>query len=134
MAVIESILWRLVWVRHRFFPVFDCFLKISFRLFVNYMHCISPNEPSNIFQIIMSEVPVYEAVLLNSQVISMSQVREPTWDYTILKCSSFIPRNCEAEFSQLFTRNIFNPHMHEIFPQLYCMKRVPGDPQKEMLN
>ena len=23
--------------------------------------------------------------------------------------------------------------MHEIFSQLYCMKRVLGDPQKEML-
>ena len=29
---------------------------------------------------------------------------------------------------------IINPHMHEIFLQLYCMKWVHGDPQKEMLN
>ena len=28
----------------------------------------------------------------------------------------------------------FNPHMHKIFSQIYCMKRVPGDTQKEMLN
>ena len=26
-----------------------------------------------------------------------------------------------------------NPHMHEIFLQLYYMKWVPKDPQKEML-
>ena len=28
----------------------------------------------------------------------------------------------------------FNPHMHKTFLQLYCIKRVLGDPQKEMLN
>ena len=28
----------------------------------------------------------------------------------------------------------FNPHMHEIFLQRYCMKWVPGDPLKEMIN
>ena len=29
---------------------------------------------------------------------------------------------------------VFNPHMHEIFLQLYCTKWVPGDSQKEILN
>ena len=28
----------------------------------------------------------------------------------------------------------FNPHMHEIFLQRYCMKWVPGDTLKEMIN
>ena len=28
----------------------------------------------------------------------------------------------------------FKPHMHNIFSQLYYMKRVLGDPQKEMFN
>ena len=27
-----------------------------------------------------------------------------------------------------------NPHMHKIFLQLYCMKWVTGDSQKEILN
>ena len=27
-----------------------------------------------------------------------------------------------------------NPHMHEIFLQRYCMKWVPGDPLKEIIN
>ena len=30
--------------------------------------------------------------------------------------------------------NIVNSHMHEIFLQRYCMKWVPGDPLKEMIN
>ena len=29
---------------------------------------------------------------------------------------------------------IINPHMYEIFLQRYCMKWVPGDPLKEMIN
>ena len=29
---------------------------------------------------------------------------------------------------------MFNTHMDEIFLQLYCMKWVPGDSQKEILN
>ena len=29
---------------------------------------------------------------------------------------------------------IVNPHMHEIFLQRYCMKWVPRDPLKEMIN
>ena len=28
----------------------------------------------------------------------------------------------------------YDPHMREIFLQLSCMKWVPGNPQKEMLN
>ena len=31
-------------------------------------------------------------------------------------------------------QNPVNPHVHKIFLQLYCMKWVPGDPQKEILN
>ena len=30
--------------------------------------------------------------------------------------------------------NDINPHMHKIFLQLYCMKWVPRDSQKEILN
>ena len=29
---------------------------------------------------------------------------------------------------------VFNPHMHEIFLKRYCMKWVPEDPLKEMIN
>ena len=32
-----------------------------------------------------------------------------------------------------FSKRI-NPHMHEIFLQRYCLKWVPGDPLKEMIN
>ena len=30
--------------------------------------------------------------------------------------------------------NRVNPHMPEIFLQRYCIKWVPGDPLKEMIN
>ena len=35
---------------------------------------------------------------------------------------------------ELYQSLFINPHMHKTFSELYCMKRVPGDPQKEMLN
>ena len=33
-----------------------------------------------------------------------------------------------------FYNDQIKPHMHEIFLQRYCMKWVPGDPLKEMIN
>ena len=29
---------------------------------------------------------------------------------------------------------VFNHHIHEKFLQVYCMKWIPGDPLKEMIN
>lgn len=44
----------------------------------------------------------------------MSRVREPIWNHIKLNCSSsFIPRNCDAEFYQIFAENIFNTLSHE---------------------
>ena len=42
----------------------------------------------------------------------------------------------KINFAQLLDEilMVFNPHMHEIFLQRYCMKWVPGDPLKEMIN
>ena len=37
-------------------------------------------------------------------------------------------------FGEITQKFSFNPHMHEIFSQRYCMKWVPGHPQKKMLN
>ena len=48
--------------------------------------------------------------------------------------------NVELDLSNYATRLDLNgvaginPHMHEIFLQRYCMKWVPGDPLKEMIN
>ena len=35
---------------------------------------------------------------------------------------------------QMKALTILNPHMHDIFLQRYCMRWVPGDPLKEMIN
>ena len=41
-------------------------------------------------------------------------------------------------FQKILSKNsdtvVFNPHMHEIFLQRYCMKWVPGDQLREMIN
>ena len=50
-------------------------------------------------------------------------------------------KNIETKICQREGRNclqkcfhLFNPHIHEIFLQLYCMEWVLGDSQKEILN
>ena len=94
---------------------------------------ISLNERSNFFEIFMSAVHVYQNALLNSDVSLMSQVREPIWKHIILNCFSFIPRNCcDAEFSQIFTGNIFNTLSHEekllseTSFSVFCFYTLPG--------
>ena len=44
-------------------------------------------------------------------------------------------KNFELIIVKYLCRSVFlNPHMHEIILLRYCMKWVPGDPLKEMLN
>ena len=74
---------------------------------------ISPKEQSNIFGIFMTVIPVFQSTLLNSDISLMLQVREPIWNHSILNCSSFVPRNCDTEFSQTLTGTIFNSLSHE---------------------
>ena len=70
------------------------------------MHVIPTNERSKIFEIIMSVVPMYETALLNSKVSLIHKYHLES--YYIMNCSSFTTRNCDAEFSQIFTGIIFN--------------------------
>ena len=41
------------------------------------MHCIIPVEQSNIFEIFMSAIPIYEASVLNLDINLMPHVQEP---------------------------------------------------------
>ena len=88
----------------------DCFLELSFRLFTRYLCNISEdqNQGNAIFNMVMNALPVYETAALNSDVVLLSQIREPIWECIISSCPSFIARNCDAEFSQIFTGAIFN--------------------------
>ena len=42
--------------------------------------------------------------------------------------------SCSLSKAARILSTYLNPHMHEIFLQRYCMKWVPGDPLKEMIN
>ena len=46
----------------------------------------------------------------------------------------FEPFYCFELYLLMMVLFQFNPHMHEIFLQRYCMKWVSGDPLKEMIN
>ena len=50
------------------------------------------------------------------------------------KCFRLVFINILKKFDALDQSIMFKPQMHEIFSQRYCMKWVPGDPQKKMLN
>ena len=86
----------------------DCFLEICFRLFVKDLHDISPDRHSNIFEAVVGAIDIYEAAIISSYTNLLSQLRQPIWDYIVSTCSSFVFKNCDAEFSQIFTGNNFN--------------------------
>ena len=84
-----------------------CFLEICFRLFVKDLHDISPDRRSNIFEVVKGAIDIYEAAIISSDTNLLSQLRQSIWDYIVSNCSSFVLKNCDAEFSQIFTGNIF---------------------------
>ena len=86
----------------------DCFLEICFRLFVKDLHDISPYRRSNIFEAFVGAIDIYEAAIISSDRNLLSQLRQPIWDYIVSNCFSFVLKNCDVEFSQIFTGNIFN--------------------------
>ena len=51
-------------------------------------------------------------------------------------CKKLVYKKPSSSLFKILIRFIihFNPHMHEIFLQRYCMKWVPGDPLTEMIN
>ena len=86
----------------------DCFLGICFRLFVKDLHDISPDRCCNIFEAVVGAIDIYGAVIISSDTNLLSQLRQPIWDYIVSNCSLFVLKNCDLEFSQIFTGNIFN--------------------------
>lgn len=98
----------------------DCFLEISYRIFSNYVRIIPQDNRCNLFNIIMRTMPIYDVALSNSNTQLLSEVREPVWNYIISECSSFVPRNCDTEFSQIFTGSIsiaYQPRKKNFFKQ-----------------
>ena len=86
----------------------DCFLEICFELFVEGLHDISPDRCSNIFEAVVGAVNIFEAAIISSDTNLLSQLRQPIWGYIVSNCSSFVLKNCDAEFSHIFIGNIFN--------------------------
>jgi len=90
----------------------DCFLEIGFRLFTDCLRNIyethQEQQHNGIFEMIMNAFPVYKTAVSDSDINLLTLIREPIWECIISKCPSFVPRNCDAEFSQIFTGAIFN--------------------------
>ena len=71
-------------------------------------------------------VPVHLSKL--SDVVK-NDVKKDVYNAKITNIEDKIP-----DTTNVATKTTLNPHMHEIFLQLSCMKWVPGNLQKEMLN
>ena len=58
-----------------------------------------------------------------------NDVKKDVYNAKITNIDDKIP-----DITNVATKTTLNPHMHEIFLQLSCMKWVPGNPKLEMLN
>lgn len=91
----------------------DSFLEICFVA----LHSLIENMDfkSDFFTCIHDCLSQYD-ILLNSAIddinldyeIILSTMRQPVWDYLVQNCPSFANRNCDAQFSEIFSSCIFN--------------------------
>ena len=85
----------------------DCFLDLwHHHIFRHVFIEISYNE---LFFLANRMNAYYEFVLKrNLSESDIQNVREPVWDYLRQKCSSFMAMDCNAQFSEIFTLNVFS--------------------------
>ena len=81
----------------------DAFLEVSTHLFFPYLsHLPARNEFTDVlFNGCSDYIRSREDSLL------LREIREPVWSYIIDHCSSFVARDCNACFSQIFERRTF---------------------------
>lgn len=84
----------------------DCFLELWHHSFRHVFTEISDNE---LFFLANQMSAYYEYVLAhNPSESDLQNTREPVWDYLRQKCPSFTAMDCNAQFSEIFTSNVFS--------------------------
>ena len=90
----------------------DCFLEISYRLFLPEIKArLSIKELSEFFYLLSLSGSMeilsnpFDDVKCNAFRL-LDEIREPTWS-KIKNCGTFANRNSNAEFSEIFSSNIF---------------------------
>ena len=92
------------------------------------MHCVTKSRIFIVENFIVREI--------NTITEKLNTSTHPNNEHTL--CQQQIKHLREENSSKikiLFeNHSAFNPHIPKIFFHLYCMKWVPWDPQKQMLN
>ena len=118
----------------------DCFLEISHAIFLQHLIDI---PCSDFFEIVFNSINSYQGgkppcsyrflnsresstvVSIGSLMSTLNNIREPVWNYLINNCNSFINRSSNAQFSQVFSSNVFNSLTNDensIFQTTYSVK------------
>ena len=97
----------------------DAFLEISTHLFLPYLSNLRiRNEFTDLLFNVCSH---YMSPREDSSLLS--EIREPVWSYIINLCSSFMARDCNACFSQIFEKRTFG-YLNEEEESLFMTLRT----------
>ena len=80
----------------------DCFLEIWVRILS--MHFIGFSR-SYIIRLLGSVSRQIKSCVCNEE--QLSYLRSDIWDYMKIRCPSFTPMDCNAQFSEIFQKNVF---------------------------
>ena len=91
----------------------DCFLELSYRLFlpeiISSTESCDLSEFFNLLEISGStEIEFNPNISMKVDAFTLlDEIREPIWSKIIENCGSFVNRNCDAQFSEIFSSNFF---------------------------
>jgi len=108
-------------------------------------------QRSEFFALIYDLITRYRCILNAGEPVNVSEVeynlaaiRQPVWGYVVQKCPTFVNRNCDASFTEIFENTIFDSVFEEeknLFQTCYtligncknCNKRLANN-GKMILN
>ena len=88
----------------------DCFLEIWLRTIDNAFPDSSQYSRSYIIRILRSITGQFRTVRSS---IELPYLRSDVWDYVKINCPSFLPMDCNAQFSEIFCKNVFTQLMSQ---------------------
>ena len=93
----------------------DCFLELSHNIFFPVLHSINR---SSFMDLLYLTCLSYDCCLKeNSEEVvlerELAQIRERIWNQLVFYCPSFVARDSAAEFSEIFSSNIFQ-HLNTV--------------------
>ena len=91
---------RLPFVSTRFYSFSTRLLLVCIRLqsFTTRLHSSHLLEPSNL----------EDNAIANDIEVNLQTIRQPVWEFISQKCPSFANRDCNAQFSEIFSSCIFS--------------------------